>query len=84
MIFNLDPDGDCYSLHGKLEDAQYVFHQKEEAFREAVNNNRGGVGWDDFKTILCKITTPGDFGFGSYGDVYGMEIIDSLNWDDEI
>jgi len=67
-----------------LEDAQYVFHQKEEAFREAVNNNRGGVGWDDFKTILCKITTPGDFGFGSYGDVYGMEIIDSLNWDDEI
>lgn len=84
MIFNLDPDGDCYSLHGKLEDAQYVFRQKEEAFREAVNNNRGGVGWDDFKTILCKITTPGDFGFGGYGDVYGMEIIDSLNWDDEI
>jgi hypothetical protein len=37
MIFNLDPDGDCYSLHAKLEDAQYVFRQKEEAFREAVN-----------------------------------------------
>jgi len=84
MIFNLDPDGDCYSLHAKLEDAQYVFRQKEEAFREAVNNNPSSVGWEDFKTLFCEITNFSDFGFGTQGDVYGMEIIDSLNWDDEI
>ena len=28
MIFNLDPDGDCYSLHGKIEEARYIFDQK--------------------------------------------------------
>ena len=82
IIFNLDPDGDSYSLHGRIEDARYVFDRKARAWSTAVNN-REEVGWDDYKTLLCEITNLSDFGFGSYGDVYGMTIIDSLNWDDE-
>ena len=80
MIFNLDPDGDFYSLHGKIEDARYIFGQKVKAWSEAVNN-RGPVGWDDYKTLLCHITNPSDFGFTGYGEIYGMELIDSLNWE---
>ena len=80
MIFNLDPDGDCYSIHGKLEDARYIFDQKVKAWSKAVNN-REAVGWDDYKTLLCKITNLSDFGFGTYGEIYGMELIDSLNWE---
>lgn len=83
IIFNLNPDGDTYSLHGKLEDARYNFDKKVEEFTQAVNN-REEVGWDDYKTLLCKITNFSDFGFGSRGDVYGMEIIDSLQWEDEV
>jgi hypothetical protein len=82
MIFNLDPDGDSYSIHGKMEDARYIFDKKVKRWSEAVNN-REEVGWDDYKTLLCNITNLSDFGFGSQGDVYGMTIIDSLNWDDE-
>jgi hypothetical protein len=82
IIFNLDPDGDSYSLHGRIEDARYVFDQKVQSWSTAVNN-REEVGWDDYKTLLCEITNLSDFGFGAYGDVYGMTIIDSLNWDDE-
>lgn len=82
MIFNLDPDGDSYSIHGKMEDARYIFDKKVKRWSEAVNN-REEVGWDDYKTLLCEITNLSDFGFGTYGDVYGMTIIDSLNWDDE-
>ena len=82
IIFNLDPDGDSYSLHGKIEDARYIFDRKVKEWSEAVNN-REEVGWDDYKTLLCEITNLSDFGFGNYGDVYGMTIIDSLNWDDE-
>jgi len=82
IIFNLDPDGDSYSLHGKIEDARYIFDRKVKQWSEAVNN-REEVGWDDYKTLLCEITNLSDFGFGNYGDVYGMTIIDSLNWDDE-
>ena len=80
MIFNLDPDGDSYSLHGKIEDARYIFEEKVQRWSEAVNN-REEVGWDDYKTLLCKITDLGNFGFGGYGEVYGMEVIDSLNWE---
>ncbi len=82
MIFNLDPDGDSYSIHGKIEDARYIFDKKEKRWSEAVNN-REEIGWDDYKTLLCEITNLSDFGFGSYVDVYGMNIIDSLTWDDE-
>jgi hypothetical protein len=82
IIFNLDPDGDSYSLHGRIEDARYVFDRKVQDWSKAVNN-REEVGWDDYKTLLCEITNLSDFGFGAYGDVYGMTIIDSLNWDDE-
>jgi hypothetical protein len=82
IIFNLDPDGDSYSLHGRIEDARYVFDKKVKRWSTAVNN-REEVGWDDYKTLLCEITNLSDFGFGAYGDVYGMTIIDSLNWDDE-
>ena len=80
MIFNLDPDGDYYSLHGRIEDARYIFDQKVKEWSTAVNN-REPVGWDDYKTLLCKITDPTNFGFGGYGEVYGMELIDSLNWE---
>ena len=71
MIFNLDPDGDFYSIHGKIEDARYIFDQKVKAWSEAVNN-RGPVGWDDYKTLLCHITNPSDFGFTGYGEIYGI------------
>jgi hypothetical protein len=81
IIFNLDPDGDSYALFGKLEDAQYIFDKKVKAWSEAVNN-REEVGWDDYKTLLCYITNLSDFGFRGQGDVYGMSIIDSLNWED--
>jgi hypothetical protein len=80
IIINLDPDGDFYSLHGRLEDARYIFDQKIKAWSTAVNN-REAVGWDDFKTLLCHITNPSDFGFSGYGEIYGMELIDSLNWE---
>jgi hypothetical protein len=80
IIFNLDPDGDCYSLYEKLEDAQEVFEAKVQRWSEAVNN-REPVGWDDYKTLLCKITDLSDFGFSGYGDIYGMELIDSINWE---
>lgn len=81
IIFKLDPDGDSYSLHGKLEDGQYVFDRLVKEWSEAVNNQQE-VGWDDYKTLLCHITNLSDFGFGSQGDVFGMSIIDSSNWDD--
>ena len=80
IILNLDPDGDYYSLHGRIEDARYIFDQKVKEWSTAVNN-REPVGWDDYKTLLCKITDPTNFGFGGYGEVYGMELIDSLNWE---
>jgi hypothetical protein len=80
IIFNLDPDGDFYSLHGRLEDARYIFDRKVKKWSTAVNN-REEVGWDDYKTLLCKITDLTNFGFGGYGEVYGMELIDSLNWE---
>lgn len=80
MIFNLDLDGDSYSLHGKIEDARYIFDQKVKLWSEAVNN-REAVGWDDYKTLLCRVTNLSNFGFGAYGDIYGMELIDSLNWE---
>lgn len=80
IIFNLDPDGDCYSLHRRLQDARIIFDAKVEQWSEAVNN-REPVGWDDYKTLLCKITDLTDFGFGTYGDIYGMELIDSINWE---
>jgi len=80
IIFNLDPDGDSYSLHGRIEDARYVFDKKVKRWSTAVNN-REEVGWDDYKTLLCEITNLSDFGFGAYGDIYGMELIDSLNWE---
>lgn len=82
IIFNLDPDGDSYSLYGKIEDAQYVFDRKVKTWSEAVNNQEE-VGWDDYRTLLCFITDLSDFGFGVRGDVYGMDIIDSLNFDNE-
>jgi len=47
IIFNLDPDGDSYSLHGRIEDARYVFDKKVKRWSEAVNN-REEVGWDDY------------------------------------
>lgn len=80
IIFNLDPDGDYYSLHGRIEDARYVFDKKVKEWSEAVNN-REEVGWDDYKTLLCKIVDLTNFGFGGYGEIYGMELIDSINWE---
>ena len=80
IIFNLDPDGDYFSLHGRIEDARYIFDLKVKEWSKAVNN-REEVGWDDYKTLLCHITDPTNFGFGGYGEVYGMELIDSLNWE---
>lgn len=80
IIINLDPDGDFYSLHTTQEAAQKVFDAKVLQWSEAVNR-REPVGWDDYKTLFCKITNMEDFGFGAYGDLYGMELIDSLNWE---
>jgi len=80
IIFNLDPDGDYYSLYGRIEDARYVFDKKVKEWSTAVNN-REEVGWDDYKTLLCKIIDTTNFGFGGYGELYGMELIDSLNWE---
>ncbi len=80
IIFNLDPDGDYYSLYGRIEDARYVFDRKVKEWSTAVNN-REEVGWDDYKTLLCKIVDLTNFGFGGYGEIYGMELIDSINWE---
>ena len=82
IIFYLNPDGDSYSLYGKIEDARYMFDKKVEEWNKAVNN-REPVGWDDYKTVMCHITNPANFGFGAHGDVFGMEVIDSLNWEGE-
>lgn len=81
ILFRLNPDGDSYSLFNEKELASKAFQDIVQTFNEDVNN-RKDMGWDDYKTLLCEITDPNDFGFGSRGDVYGMEIIDSLQWED--
>lgn len=81
MIFYLNQDGDTYSLHPELDSAQDVFSKRVADWSEAVNS-RQKMGWDDWRTLLCEITDPKDFGFGTHGDVYGMEIIDSIEWED--
>lgn len=82
IIIHLNPDGDNYELHESLADANSSFSKVVKAFNLQVNEDPGSVGWDDFITLLCVITDPSNFGFGTHGNVYGMSIIDSLNWED--
>lgn len=70
-IFLLDPDGDSYALFNTLEEAKEEFEIKVETFKE----------FEEMSLVLGEVTNPKDFGFGARGDVFGMEVIESHNWE---
>lgn len=71
VLINCNFDGDTYALFNKVD-------QAKDAFKASVES-----GWNH-KVLLVKPNEIGeDFGFGSRGDVFGAEIIEEWNSDDD-
>jgi len=62
VVIMMTEDGDSYNIHVDLDTAEKNFMEESEK--------------DFYTQVYLLKTTPGtEFGFGSYGDVYGAEII---------
>lgn len=66
IVIHASPDGDRYSLHATEEAARKVY----EDFKDRVYG-------EDETVFLAKIDNPTDFGFGSYGDMYGADVLET-------
>ena len=64
MVLMRAEDGDSYNIHTKQDTAQSNFEE------ECDNNIHTEV-------LLLELEEGKEFGFGSYGDVYGASVIDS-------
>ena len=64
MVLMRTEDGDSYNIHTKQDTAQSNFEE------ECDNNIHTEV-------LLLELEEGKEFGFGSYGDVYGASVIDS-------
>jgi hypothetical protein len=61
IVFRLHPDGDSYSLFQSENEAMEMFKTTDLI--------------DEGRVVVAKIEDPKDFGWGSYGDMYGADVI---------
>ena len=63
IVIMISPDGDNYKILNDEHTAREVFDaEKETEFYSRV--------------VMAKVTPGKDFGFGSYGDFYGGEVLE--------
>jgi hypothetical protein len=70
ILINFNEDGDSYNFFTDLEKARTAFNDSK--YNAAVCN---------YTVFLLKIQPGVEFGFGSRGEVYGAEVIDSSELD---
>jgi len=65
----ISPDGDNYQIHNDEASARDCFENEDNTeFYSRV--------------VLAKVTPGKDFGFGSYGDFYGGEVLEESEGED--
>jgi hypothetical protein len=71
MIIEADPDGDSYELHNELQKAK-------KSFEEIKKSN---TFWGEGTIYLIEVKDK-KFGFGSRGDMFGAEVIESHTFEE--
>lgn len=67
----ISPEGDSYQIHNDEASARDCFENENE------NNTESYV-----RVVLARVTPGKDFGFGSYGDFYGGEVLEEFEGED--
>ncbi len=71
MIIEADSDGDSYEIHKELQKAK-------ESFEERKKSN---TFWGEGTIYLIEVKDK-KFGFGSRGDMFGAEVIESHTFEE--